>query len=165
MLERNTIGGASTTKCLVIVHSYHHNNTAKIANEFSKVLQAKVITTEQVNLEGLLAYDLIGFGAGIDSGRHYKPLLDLVDRLPEVSEKVGFIFSTSAIQWKNKVKKDHALLRQKLEAKGYLIVGEFSCLGFNTNSFLKYFKGMNKNRPNREDLKNASEFAMSLIDR
>ena len=28
-------------KCLIIVHSYHHNNTLKIANAFSKVLKAK----------------------------------------------------------------------------------------------------------------------------
>jgi flavodoxin len=61
-----------------------------------------------------------------------------------------------------KVAKDHALLREKLQSKGYMIVGEFSCRGFNTNSFLKLFGGMNKGRPNAEDLKNAEEFAASL---
>jgi flavodoxin len=155
--------GAIAPKCLIIVYSYHHNNTAKIAAEFSEVLHAKVKTPEQVILEELQDYDLIGFGAGIDSGRHYKPLLDLVDRLPNANKKTGFIFSTSAIQGENKVKNDHALLRQKLESKGYTITGDFSCKGFNTNSFLKYFGGMNKDRPNSEDLRNAKEFARSLI--
>ena len=163
MQEGNTYTGAMATKCLVIVCSYHHNNTAKIACEFSEVLHAKVKTPEKVILEELLEYDLIGFGAGIDSGRHYKPLLDLVDRLPNVYKKAGFIFSTSAIQGETKVKKDHSLLRQKLESKGYTIVGEFSCKGFNTNSFLKYFGGMNKDSPNSEDLKNAKEFALNLV--
>jgi flavodoxin len=163
MQEKNKSTGVMATKCLIIVHSFHHNNTAKIASEFSEVLCAKVKTPEQVIMEELQDYDLIGFGAGIDSGRHYKPLLDLVDRLPTVNNKASFIFSTSAIQGENKVKKDHALLRQKLESKGYTIAGEFSCKGFNTNSFLKYFGGMNKDRPNSEDLQNAKEFARSLI--
>jgi len=47
-------------------------------------------------------------------------------------------------------------------SKGYSVIGEFSCKGFNTNSFLKYFGGMNKDRPNSEDLKNAEKFASSL---
>ena len=163
MQEGNTYSGAGPIKCLIIVYSYHHNNTAKIACEFSEVLHAGVNTPENVSVDELQTYNLIGFGAGIDSGRHYKPLLDLVDRLPSVNKKSAFIFSTSAIQGEAKIKDDHSLLRQKLESKGYIIIGEFSCKGFNTNSFLKYFGGMNKGRPNSEDLKNAKEFALNIL--
>jgi flavodoxin len=74
---------------LIIVYSYHHNNTAKIASEFSKVLQVEVKNPEQIIVEELQAYDLVGFGAGIDSGRHYKPLLDLLDQLLSVNGKAG----------------------------------------------------------------------------
>lgn len=151
------------SKCLIIVHSYHHNNTAKIADAFSEVLYAKVTTPETAILEDLQGYDLIGFGAGIDSGMHYKPLIEFVDKLSTVNEKACFIFSTSAIQGEAKVKKDHSLLRQMLESKGYMILDEFSCKGYNTNSFLKYFGGMNKDRPNSEDLQKAREFAKSLL--
>ena len=42
---------------------------------------------------------------------------------------------------------------EKLESKGYKVVDEFQCKGFNTNSFLKLFGGMNKGRPNASDLK------------
>ena len=165
MQEENSNTGAMPIKCLVIVYSYHHGNTAKIADAFSDTLQATVKTPEMITLEELLDYDLIGFGAGIDSGSHYKPLLDLADSLPDVNRKAGFIFSTSAIQGETKVAKDHSALRQKLMSKGYTIIGEFSCKGFNTNSFLKYFGGMNKDRPNIEDLKNAKKFALSLAAR
>jgi len=147
---------------LIIVYSYHHNNTEKVANEFSEVLNAEVKPPDQVAVESLENYDLIGFGAGIDSGRHYKPLLDFVEQLPTVTDKAGFIFSTSGVQGDNKVKKDHSLLREMLEKKGYTIVGEFSCLGHNTNLFLKYFGGMNKGRPNQKDLNNARVFAENL---
>jgi len=149
-------------KTLLIVYSYHHNNTLKIAEVFAKVLDAQIKTPQQASLQEIQEYDIVGFGAGIDSGKHYKPLLDLADTLPQVADKKAFIFSTSAIQGEDKVAKDHSLLRKKLQSKGYLIVGEFSCKGFNTNSILKCFGGMNRGRPNAEDLKNAEEFAQNL---
>lgn len=152
-------------KALIIVYSFHHNNTAKIADKFAEVLNARVLTPEEVDLEELKDYDLIGFGAGIDSGKHYKPLLDLADRLLEVNKKPSFIFSTSGVQGKEKVYKDHSLLRQKLQSKGYAIVDEFSCKGFDTVSFLKYIGGINKGRPNKEDFKNAEEFALNLLQK
>lgn len=160
--KNNTVTASSPMKSLIVVYSYHHNNTAKIAQVFSEVLGAPIKTPDQVSLEELAQYDLIGFGAGIDSGKHYKPILDLADRLPVVAGQKGFIFSTSAIQGAEKILKDHALLREKLSAKGFIIVDEFSCKGFNTNSFLKYFGGMNKGRPNSEDLRKAESFATKL---
>ena len=95
---------------------------------------------------------------------HYKQLLDFVDGQQDVEKKAAFIFSTSAVQGQAKVRKDHSLLRQKLESKGYDIIDEFSCKGFNTNLFLKYFGGMNKGRPNGEDLANARKFATNLLN-
>ena len=150
-------------RCLVIVDSYHHCNTAKIAREFAKVLNAQVKRPGEAILEELQDYDLIGFGSGIEGGKHYKPLLDFADKLQKADNKKGFIFSTSAIQGKAKVAKDHSMLRQKLQSKGYFIAGEFSCRGFNTNSFLKYFRGMNRGKPDSEDLKHAGDFALNLL--
>ena len=83
-------------KVLVIVFSYHHQNTEKIAQVFAKVLDAQIKTPQQVNLEKLQAYDLIGFGSGIDGEKHYQVLLDLAYTLPTVTNKKAFIFSTSA---------------------------------------------------------------------
>lgn len=149
-------------KSLLVVFSYHHNNTEKIAKVFAKVLDAEIKIPRQIILEDLQEYDLIGFGSGIYDERHHKTLLDFADKLPQVNNRKSFIFSTSAMMGKDKVAKDHSTLREKLESKGYVIVDEFACKGFNTNSFLKYFGGMNKGRPNAEDLKNAEEFAQNL---
>ena len=149
-------------KSLLILFSYHHNNTEKIANVFAKVLDAQIKTPQQINLEELQEYSLIGFGSGIYGEKHHKFLLDLADKLPQVTNKKAFIFSTSAIMGEAKVAQDHSLLREKLQSKGYMIVDEFSCKGFNTNSFLKLFGGMNKGRPNAIDLKHAEEFAQNL---
>ena len=149
-------------KSLLVLFSYHHNNTEKIANVFAKVLDAQIKTPQQINPEELQEYDLIGFGSGIYGGKHHELLLDLADNLPQVTNKKVFIFSTSAIIRGAKVAKDHSQLREKLQTKGYIIVDEFGCKGFNTNSFMKYFGGMNKGRPNAEDLKHAESFAQNL---
>jgi flavodoxin len=149
-------------KSLLIVFSYHHNNTEKIAKVFAKVLDAQVKSPQETASDELKKYDLIGFGAGIDSGKHYRELLDFADALPQVPDKKAFIFSTSGMTGEKKLTKDHSALREKLQSKGYLIVDEFQCKGFNTNSFLKYFGGINKGRPNSEDLKHAEAFAEKL---
>ena len=147
-------------KVLIIFYSYHHKNTEKVAKVIAQVLDAEIITPDQVNLEDIQDYDLVGFGSGIYGAKHHEYILDLVDNLPQVTEKKAFIFSTCAII---RLKHNHATIREKLESKGYTIVDDFSCKGFNTNSFIKYFGGMNKRRPNSEDLQNAEEFALNLI--
>jgi flavodoxin len=149
-------------KSLLVLFSYHHHNTEKIAQVFAQVLESQIKTPQQVTLEELQEYGLIGFGSGIYGGKHHEDLLDLADRLPRVTNRNAFIFSTSAMTGKAKVEKDHSLLREKLQSRGYVIVDEFSCKGFNTNSFLKLFGGMNKGRPNAEDLRHAEEFALNL---
>jgi flavodoxin len=60
------------------------------------------------------------------------------------------------------VAKNHSTLKEKLRSKGYMIVDEFNCPGFNTNSFIKLIGGLNKGRPNTEDLKRAELFAQNL---
>ena len=149
-------------KSLLIIFSYHHNNTEKIAKVFAKVLDAQIKTPQQINPKELQEYDLIGLGSGIVSDKHYKVLLDFADNLPQLADKNAIIFSTSGITGEEKRKKDHSALREKLQSKGCRIVGEFQCRGFNTNSFLRFFGGMNKGRPNAEDLQRAEKFAQNL---
>jgi flavodoxin len=145
------------------VYSYHHNNTEKVAQVFAKVLDAQISTPQQIDPKALQEYDLVGFGSGIYGAKHHKFVLDLADELPQVTDRKAFIFSTSAMMGKEKVAEDHSTLREKLESKGYIVIDEFACRGFNTNSFIRFFGGMNKGRPNAEDLKHAEEFAQNLI--
>jgi len=117
-------------------------------------------TPQQINPEELQEYDLVGFGSGIYGAKHHEALLDLADKLPQVTNRRAFIFSTSSNL--EPLAKNHSSLREKLQSRGYMIVDEFTCAGFNTNSFIKLVGGMNKGRPNAQDLKNAEEFAQNL---
>jgi len=155
-------------KSLIVLVSYHHNNTQKVAEAIAKVLDAPIKSPQQTNPEELGQYDLVGFGSGIYGYQHHMSILDLVDRLPQATSKRAFIFSTTGApvvfgeSALTKALEQHIPLREKLLSKGYIIVDEFVCGGFNTNKFLKYFGGINKGRPNSEDLRHAEEFALKL---
>ncbi|MEM4641066.1 MAG: flavodoxin family protein [Candidatus Pacearchaeota archaeon] len=146
-------------KSIVVFLSIHHKNTEKIAKEIAKVLNAKLADPEKIKARTILEYDLIGFGSGIYFWKHHKKLLNFVDEIPFVKNKKAFIFSTSGISIASWF---HAPLRKKLISKGFKIIGEFNCPGFDTFCLLKLFGGINKGRPNEKDLKKAREFANKI---
>jgi flavodoxin len=170
-MEKNgdNLKESSQVKSLVIVFSYHHNNTEKIANACAKALGAGVKTPQQVRPEEIADYDLVGFGSGIYSATFDPSVLELADRLPDVAGKKAFLFSTygapAVFAGGDFVRNNHSQIREKLKAKGYTVIGEFGCAGWNTNSFLKYFGGLNKGRPDAGDLRNAEAFARDMMEK
>ena len=92
---------------------------------------------------------------------HFFPYI-FDDSVPEVNKKKTFIFSTAGLSNEKKLGKDHSCFKEKLESRGYVIVDELQCKGFNTNSFIKYFDGINRGTPNAKDLKKAEEIVQNL---
>jgi len=162
-------GNSEELRSLVIVFSYHHGNTEKIAHACAKVLGAGVKTPQQVKPEEIAEYDLVGFGSGIYSATFDASVLDLADRLQNAAGKKAFLFSTygapAFIANREFIEKNHQQIRKKLQAKGYTVIGEFGCAGWNTNSFLKYFGGLNKGRPDANDLQNAEAFSRQMMEK
>ncbi len=159
-----------TKKTLIVCQSIHHGNTLKIAKILANEFNAEIKKPSEVKNKELDKYDLIGFGSGIYDDMHHLSLLNLVDKLPNNVGKKTFIFSTSGVPvailgdkfLSNYSVKAHSALKNRLESKGYKILSEFICPGFNTNVFLKYFGGLNKNRPSQEDFEKAKEFASKI---
>lgn len=153
-------------KCLIVVLSYHHGNTERIARAMAGVLGSEVTTPQQVIPDRLREYDLIGFGSGIYAGTFDSAMLDLADRLSYAAGKKAFLFSTYGapgfIANREFIEKNHRQMRENLAAKGYSVIGEFGCAGWNTNSFLNYFGGINKGRPDAGDLVDAEAFARAM---
>jgi flavodoxin len=170
-MEKNedTLKESPQVKSLVIVFSYHHNNTEKIANACAKALGAEVKTPQQVRPEEIAEYDLVGFGSGIYSATFDPSVLDLADRLPRAGTTKAFLFSTfgapAVFAGGDFIKNNHSQIREKLKAKGYTIIGEFGCAGWNTNSFLRFFGGLNKGRPDAGDIRNAEAFARDMMEK
>lgn len=145
-------------KTLIICISTKYGNTEKIAKAMSEVFGADLLKPHEINADDLLKYDLIGFGSGIFYFKHHQALFNLVDRLPYLKKR-AFIFSTSG---KGSVNQ-HKAFKDKLSEKGFIVIGEFSCKGFDTWGPYKLIGGRNKNRPNEKDFEDAANFAADLL--
>lgn len=149
---------------LVIYKSVHHGNTKKIARAISQVLSSPLTTPEKLKTSSLKDFDLIGFGSGIYFGRFHKKISNLVEKLPFFKGKKAFLFATSGAINGILQPPDFDFFKaveKKLLKKGFLIVGKFDCLGWDSY-VLKSLGGINKGRPNKKDLAKAREFAKSL---
>jgi flavodoxin len=147
-------------KKILIYFSYHHKNTEKIAQTIASALDTELNTPLGIDPTMLSKYALVGFGSGIYFGKHHKTLLNLVDKLPQANDQKAYIISTSGQEGRSE--KFHKPLREKLLAKGYSIIGEFNCPGYDTYALTKLVGGIKKGHPNQRDLEKATAFAMEL---
>jgi len=145
-------------KVLIIYHSEHHGNTKKIAKAMAEKINADILKAAEVNLNKFEEYDIVGFGSGVYNGKLHKELSEILSKLSQQDDKKAFIFSTTGSKTYSSMA--HERFRPMLEEKGFEIIGEFSCLGFDT-ALTK--EGINKGRPNKQDIKDAEDFIVNII--
>ena len=145
-------------KVLIIYHSEHHQNTEKIARTMATKIEAEFKEAKDVSTEDINNYDIIGFGSGVYSGSLHEDLSYIIEKLPYQDNKKSFIFSTTGSLSYSRLAHDR--FRPLLIKKGFRIIGEFSCLGFDTALTRE---GINKGRPDKQDLENAERFIESIL--
>jgi flavodoxin len=128
-----------------------------VARAISKELEADLMEAKTVDPSILSNYDLIGFGSGIYNRKFHAALLKLVKEMPS-SQSKAFVFSTSGFGTVN----FHDKLKKEVESKGYRMVGDFACKGWDTWGPFKLVGGINKGRPDEKDLDMAREFVKEL---
>jgi len=149
-------------KNLIVCVSKYYGNTLKIAQAIASTLEAEVKKPDEIT--HIADYSLIGFGSGIYFAKHDPSLFELVEKLPK-TDKNAFIFSTRG---RNSLfeKTYHKFLREKLNQKGYNVIGEFSCRAFSDYyKIFKLFGGVNKGHPNQKELEKAKIFALQLLEK
>jgi len=144
-------------KTLIICVSIYQANTHKIAKVMAEALNATLLEPEDVEVNTLKDYDLIGFGSGIYWSRFYKRLRNFIKKLPALPDSRVFLFGTCG----------HGEIPSRpieklLQKKGCTVVGKFSCLGYNTFFLSRFLGRTNRGRPDTTDFKRAREFAESL---
>lgn len=145
-------------RVLIIYHSEHHQNTEKIARTMATKIEAEFKEAKDVNTEDINDLDILGFGSGVYNGRLHKDLSEIIDNIPYQDNKKSFIFSTTGSMTYSRLAHDR--FRSLLIKKGFKVIGEFSCLGFDTALTRE---GINKGRPDKEDLENAEGFIESIL--
>lgn len=151
-----------TRRCLLLVASRHHGNTARIADAIAGVLGADVASPESVPYTVLNECGLLGVGSGVYYGRVHGSLVDWLRGLPDAagSGTTAFIFSTSGLPFLAALW--HRPLRGLLARKGFRVVGEFACRGYDTWGPLWLAGGLNRQHPDKRDLARAREFAVAM---
>lgn len=149
-------------KSLIVYASFHHKNTEKIAKAIGAVLGAETVDFTEADKKKIMAADLVGFGSGIYYAKFHKGLLSFMKSLPGAGGQKAFVFSTAGIRQNIFLNRGHKSAKEILLKKNFQIIGEFDCLGYDTNGPLKHIGGINRGRPNDEDIKRAEDFAKSL---
>jgi flavodoxin len=146
------------TKPLIVFKSVHHENTAQIAHAMADVLGADCLSPVQCPYDRLANCSVLGLGSGIYYGRVHDDLWQWVRNLPERYAALPvFIFTTSGLPVLAKLW--HSPLKSALMKKGYDVIAEFSCRGFDTWGPLWLTGGLNKKHPDERDIQRARDFA------
>ncbi len=151
-------------KSLIVCVSKSHGNTRRVAERMAEVLGADVVEPEAVDPEALRQYDLVGFGSGIYYMSVDDRLRKLIRRLPTVTGVRAFTFFTSGAR-EIPLLDYNKPVRKHLEAKGFEVIGAFSCRGFDTIGPFGFIGGINRGRPNDHDLDRAAAFAARMRKR
>ena len=139
----------------IVYSSTHHGNTEKVLNKIKeKFPETVLIKAGDFNPDDFNRYEAIGFASGI----FYFKFAKSVDKLFEQAlvsgvQKLFFIYTAGAVN-----AGFEKTLRKKTEQSGKICMGIFGCKGFDTFGPLKLIGGLNKNRPNEKDVKNAIDF-------
>lgn len=146
----------------IICTSVHHNNTKRLAETLAEALKATVHTVDDAATLDVSESTVLGFGSGIYFGRHHQSLFQLVDSWPTRPCRV-FIFSTAGLPFLRWLQ--HCALRRRFVRRGFTVVGEFCCRGWDTVGPLWLMGGINRKHPNEKDLARAHRFALQLSEK
>ncbi|OCC12589.1 flavodoxin family protein [Streptomyces sp. PTY087I2] len=155
-------------KAVIVCVSVSHGNTLRVADAMAQPLGARVVSPEEADPGELAAAYLVGFGSGVFYGRLHPRLTAFVSALPTGPRTGGkgahaFVFASSGLPETPVMPFTRPLVRL-LEGKGFDVAGTFSCRALDTWAPFKVVGGLNKRRPDADDLSAARAFAERLRD-
>lgn len=145
-------------KTIIFYRSSYRGNTLKIAESMKDALSAELVSIDSNPSIDLSDYDLIGFGSAINFAAHDIRLQRFVSS-QNLKGKNVFLFSTRCRPFLGAY---HSPLKKIIERKGGIIVGEFSCRGFDRTGPWVLMDGYNKARPNDRDMFKSRLFSEKL---
>jgi flavodoxin len=155
-------------KAVIVCASVSHGNTGRIAEVMGSVLSAPVVEPEEVDPAELAAYDLVGLGSGIFSGRFHPRLRRFAAALPAVATEGpcgrAFVLTTSGLP-EPRFRPFTRPMERLLERKGFAVTEGFSCRGYDTWLPFRLVGGIHRTRPDADDLAAAHAFAERLRTR
>ena len=148
-------------KIIIFYYSYSAMSTEKlvkgIQNSFPNI-EILLLPSEEKN--DVSSYDYIGFASGIYAWDFGKPIYEKLEKLKGLEGKKCFSLCTSTAGNEKYV----LYPKESIEKKGGKFIGGWGCPGKAVFFPLNLFGGVNKVRPNDDDIKTGSEYLKKLIE-
>ena len=144
-------------KTIILYYSKHHQNTKKLLNAIQEKYDVQLLDITETPVPDLEDYDRIGFASGIYYSKFHKDLIRIAkEKLPERKE---VFFISTCIALKGTYTDS---IRKEAEKHDCTILGQFTCLGFDTYGPLRFIEGLAKGHPDDNDIKNILDFYRGL---
>ena len=150
-------------RTIIIYRSKHHGNTKKLVDAVvaahPEVDTLDVATLGKKEYPDLSPYHIICFASGIYYGKFDKDILRVAQECLRDGDNVIALMTYGGSNKFNGRDLD-GICRLKMAT----FVTAYGCPGFDTYGPFKFVGGMNKGRPNEEDIQGAVDFYDKLLD-
>ena len=146
-------------KTLILYRSPHHGNTKKlldaIATAYPDVTLAKA---GEDSFDGD-AYDVIGIASGVYAGKLHRTVRKALGGVNAKGRRAFAVYTCGDKEGS----KYGERLTVLLESHGFVSQGFYWCIGHDSFGPLRLIGGVNKGRPNEDDIQGAVQFYQQII--
>ena len=148
-------------KIIIFYYSYSAMSTEKLVKGIQSIypnIEILLLPSEEKN--DVSSYDYVGFASGIYITGMGEPIFKKIEALQGLEGKKCFSLCTSG----RNVSRYPYYPKKALEQKGAKYLGGYGCHG-KVNYFpFSAFGGVNKDKPDENDIKNGAEFLKKLVE-
>ena len=142
---------------VIVYASTHHGKTKKLLEAIAEQEDVELLDIAANEKYDLSVYSCIGIASGIAYGKYYPQMLKFLENNLPCDKDVFYIHTAGD------PRENHADSAKKIaDERNCRCLGVFYCKGFDTFGPFKLVGGINKNRPNTEDMEQVIQFYRGL---
>ncbi|MDO5096610.1 MAG: flavodoxin domain-containing protein [Peptostreptococcaceae bacterium] len=140
-------------KLAIVYASVHHKNTEKLLQGIQAECPIDLFDLTKEQELDLSSYDAVGYASGIFALKMHSLIYKILDENKTLPKKAIAICTSGVGKGKSAAK-----FAKYLQEKGFEVVGEFECKGFDTFGPFKLIGGINRKHPDEKDIANGIAF-------
>lgn len=140
-------------KIAIVYASVHHKNTEKLLQGIQLSCAIDLFDLTKESDMDLSTYDAVGYASGIFALKMHSLIYKILDENKTLPKK-AIAMCTSGIGKGTMIKR----FSKVLEERGFEVLGEFECKGYDTFGPFKFVGGINRKHPTEQDIADGIAF-------